>query len=207
MNAKTALEYLERGNSNNVDIALIKARVKAEEVKLEDKYKWTESGTLPDGWKVRRKMSSSRKMIEFFLAPDGKMIRGKSSALEHLKSFKHSPGDLVKMKSFTWFKSKKIECKEKATLEEQSQVDSLLVDQVSFTDEESVVSSTTDDSITSSLNSSDNIGENSIDHKDSLLSQLDSLREEIKRSESKSDKFSNVQINLQNYLSLLSENV
>ena len=55
------------------------------------------------------------------------------------------------------------------------------------------------------VNSSDNIGENSIDHKDSLLSQLDSLREEIKRSAS--DKFSDVQINLQNYLSLLSENV
>ena len=206
MNAKTALEYLERGNSKNVDIALIKARVKAEEVKVEDKYKWTESGTLPDGWKVRRKMSSSRKMIEFFLAPDGKMIRGKSSALEHLKSMKHSPGDFVKMKSFTWFKSsKKIEYEEKATIEEQSQVDSSLMDQESFTDEESLVSSTTDDSITSSLNSSDNIGENCTDDKDSLLSQLDSLREEIQRSAS--DKFSDVQINLQNYLNLLSKNV
>ena len=206
MNAKTALEYLERGNSNNVDIALIKARVKAEEVKLEDKYKWTESGTLPDGWKVRRKMSSTRKMIDFFLAPDGKMLRGKSSALEHLKSLKHSPGDVVKMKSFTWFKkSKKIECEEKATLEEQSEVDSSLMDQESFTDEESLVSSTTDDSITSSLNSSDNIGENCTDDKDSLLSQLDSLREEIQRSAS--DKFSDVQINLQNYLNLLSKNV
>ena len=206
MNAKTALEYLERGNSKNVDIALIKARVKAEEVKVEDKYKWTESGTLPDGWKVRRKMSSTRKMIDFFLAPDGKMIRGKSSALEHLKSMKHSPGDFVKMKSFTWFKSsKKIEYEEKATIEEQSQVDSSLMDQESFTDEESLVSSTTDDSITSSLNSSDNIGENCTDDKDSLLSQLDSLREEIQRSAS--DKFSDVQINLQNYLNLLSKNV
>ena len=206
MNAKTALEYLERGNSNNVDIALIKARVKAEEVKLEDKYKWTESGTLPDGWKVRRKMSSTRKMIDFFLAPDGKMLRGKSSALEHLKSLEHSPGDVIKMKSFTWFKkSKKIECEEKATLEEQSEVDSSLMDQESFTDEESLVSSTTDDSITSSLNSSDNIGENCTDDKDSLLSQLDSLREEIQRSAS--DKYSDVQINLQNYLNLLSKNV
>ena len=70
----------------------------SEEVDLDDKYTWRSPDNLPRGWKVRRKLSRSRKMIEFFLTPDGKMLRGKAAAMAHMATQGASPGDVVTMR-------------------------------------------------------------------------------------------------------------
>ena len=143
---KTTLQYLDRNGAlfktarlalaeiqqsteyTEEEVELLKARAKSEEVDLDDKYTWRSPDNLPRGWKVRRKLSRSRKMIEFFLAPDGKMLRGKAAALAHMATQGASPGDVVIMRSFRWFRVKtKVEKQEEEVKPEE---DMLIMEEV-----------------------------------------------------------------------------
>ena len=108
LNAKKALEAVEEDPSYSPEErSLLRKIVEAGEVSLDEKYKWSSYPELPPGWKVRRKVSRSRKMIEFYLAPDGKHIRGRTSAVQHLISLGGQDSQISKLKNFSWFKIRK----------------------------------------------------------------------------------------------------
>ena len=46
-------------------------------------------------------------MIDFYLAPDGKHIRGRTSAVQHLISLGGQDSEISKLKNFSWFKIRK----------------------------------------------------------------------------------------------------
>ena len=108
LTAKKALEAAEEDSSySGVERSLLRKIVEAGEVSLEEKYNWRSYPELPAGWKVRRKSSRSRKMIEFYLAPDGKHIRGKNSAVQHLISLGGQDSEISKLSNFSFFKIRK----------------------------------------------------------------------------------------------------
>merc|ERR1719154_666805 len=104
-------------------------------------------------------------MIEFFLAPDGKMLRGKAAALAHMATQGASPGDVVTMRSVRWIRVKKqeeVKTEEDMLMEEVEQeikdvkedINNLLsanretfknTDESNSDDDECIVSSTTED--------------------------------------------------------------
>ena len=153
--AKNALKDMEKDQRyNKEDVELIRARAIAEDVSLEDKYNWRSSDNLPSGWRVRRKLGSNRKMIDFFLSPECRQFRGKNSVLEHLKSIHSTPSDILKIKSFTWFKkgnvkeegSNTVEKIEAMNNEENEEADETKdLEQSLYENDESLVSSTTSD--------------------------------------------------------------
>ena len=189
--ARVALEQIEySGDYDCEEVELIRGKAEGEVQLVEDKYRWSEKETLPAGWRARRKMSSSRKMIEWFLAPDGKHIRGKNSALQHLKTLGAKPEDIVKMKSFSWFK--KAEAK-KQQMEDSSSNTSMLLSEtinssiaqdVPTLEEECQVSSTTSDDYEGLVDST--VVEESVDPDIwNNLKELEAKMKEISKIESK----------------------
>ena len=117
--AKTALESIEEDSSYTArERKLLRKIVEGAQVNVEEKYNWKSYQGLPPGWRVRRKTSGSRKMIDFFLAPDGKHLRGRNSAVKHLEQLGGSEEEISQMKSFSWFKSRR------STLEERAEGES-----------------------------------------------------------------------------------
>ena len=117
--AKKALEAVQEDSSYSPEErSLLRKIVEAGEVSLDEKYNWRSYPELPEGWKVRRKVSRSRKMIDFYLAPDGKHIRGRTSAVQHLISLGGQDCDVSKLKNFSWFKIRKTRDSLDNTLEE-----------------------------------------------------------------------------------------
>ena len=116
--AKKALEAVEEDSSYSPEErSLLRKLVEASEVSLDEKYNWRSYPELPEGWKVRRKVSRSRKMIDFYLAPDGKHIRGRSSAVQHLISLGGQDSQISKLRNFSWFRRKTLDSLDN-TLEE-----------------------------------------------------------------------------------------
>merc|ERR1712129_208320 len=108
--AKKAYEFLlESSDYTMEDADGIKDKMEQEtKSKIPDKYNWKEYENLPVGWKIRKMKNKCHKMVEYFLAPDGKHIRGRNSSMEHMDKHGYSQEDIVKIKAFRWFGNSQI---------------------------------------------------------------------------------------------------
>ena len=50
-----------------------------------ENYTWSEHGSLPQGWKMRKVVTNQNNIREFFLTPDGDHIAGRRKAIEVMK--------------------------------------------------------------------------------------------------------------------------
>ena len=202
-NAKHALTEIQSSHEySEAEVELLRARAKSEEVGLDDKYTWRSPDNLPRGWKVRRKLSRSRKMIEFFLAPDGKMVRGKAAALAHMATLGASPGDVVTMRSFRWFRVKSHEEKQEEVKEEDNMLmeeveqeikddnliaagnSEIIIKNIDDDDDECTVSSTTEDDSMDTSTDGNEIGtidevKSDEDDKEMLLDKLEEIAAQV----------------------------
>ena len=148
---KTIKEAFEKvkanGNYKSKEVNIIKKIFMDESISLEDKYNWRKDEKLPKGWRVRRKLGAHRKMIEFYLASDGKMIRGKNSSIEYLKFLGGSDEEIERLKEFSTYNVKcKVEAMDPTIDNNQVQSSREIADikRMIFSDDEQEVSSTTD---------------------------------------------------------------
>ena len=103
--AKKAYEFLTESSDYTMeDVDGIKDKMEQEtKSKVPDKYNWKQYDNLPLGWKIRKMKNKSNKMVEYFLAPDGKHIRGRNSSMEYMRQHGYSEEDINKVKTFRWF--------------------------------------------------------------------------------------------------------
>jgi len=95
---KSAIEYMESSNDfSQDDIELMQSGLKS--------IVWTDDdSTVPEGWKSRTteiKTKSGMTTMQWFLSPEGKMFRGRKSALKFIESVDYYSKDAVRL-----FKSK-----------------------------------------------------------------------------------------------------
>ena len=122
--AKKGYEFLiESSDYTMEDADGLKDKMEQEtKSKVPDKYNWKEYESLPKGWKIRKMKNKCHKMVEYFLAPDGKHIRGRNSSMEYMDKNGYDEVDILKIKAFRWFGNSQIkeEPKEELPLEEDS---------------------------------------------------------------------------------------
>jgi len=96
---KSAIDYMETSNGaySQEDIELMQAGLKS--------IVWTDDdSTVPEGWKSRTteiRTKSGMTNMQWFLSPEGKMFRGRKSALKFIESVDYYSKDAVRL-----FKSK-----------------------------------------------------------------------------------------------------
>merc|ERR1719282_1599710 len=93
---KQAVEYMNKKGYGQDDIKIMESGFKIQWI--DD----TENSSLPPGWKMRTtemKTKNGTVQMQWFLSPEGKMFRGRKSALEHItKSGKYSVEDIRKFR-------------------------------------------------------------------------------------------------------------
>jgi len=132
--AKKAYEFLvESSDYTMEDADGVKDKMEQEtKSKVPDKYNWKEYESLPTGWKIRKMKNKCHKMVEYFLAPDGKHIRGRNSSMEYMDKHGYGQEDILKIKAFRWFGNSQIkqEIKAEVPMEEDSSDNSNVQDHI-----------------------------------------------------------------------------
>jgi len=195
--AKKAYEFLVDSSDYTMEDADgIKEKMEQEtKSKVPDKYNWKEYDNLPSGWKIRKMRNKSHKMVEYFLAPDGKHIRGRNSSMEYMRQHGYCEEDLNKINSFRWFGNTSIKQEIKrenavnASDEEKIAKEDLLnnlreIDSLENADEEyPLVTSTTEDKETDSSSSGKLDEDISDDEENPIMAEyLDKITREMSTS-------------------------
>jgi len=85
---KAVLDYISSQSDTYTqeDFDKVKTWIEDEQrARRGENYTWNEDKSLPDGWKMRRVVTNSNNIREFFLTPDGDHIAGRRKAIEVMK--------------------------------------------------------------------------------------------------------------------------